>query len=1196
MIKRLKPLIFSLLLLFSPVVLSGDSDGLANVYVLERDGSSEDITFLISLESLFSGTDNGFYQVIGTRSDDDFVVPEEVNIIVKLLSGNNTIQLPFEFNEYAVDINGTQITLSQGGYQVKTYASVKDNYLKTPSGDLFIYSIQDGTVQLSNADSITSPSEETDEVPELLTGVFRDSALGGVSYQSCANQDSCVSGQTTADGVYEYFKGSKVSFSVGNIQLGVCQGSALTVPRDLDSVTNDEAEVNMASFLMSLDANNNPDDGITISNFATNKGATLPYTPLDFSNREALASVSQDLGGDLVSPEAAAQHLSKTQMLKWMAETGDRFAKAYLGLLSYNSNSPSYNYQAMQLSAASRLKLEVWNSIERGLRSDDEIYAEHVTNIDKANELTDSILNIVETGITLAASAKDLVNMSNDASAFEGYLTGMELVRSGVGFSDASLEFFFNGDSKGVTVNLSEDSAIAPVMKGAKATLALASMDPASATKEGLDLEGNDYADAANIGFDLLSTYTETLKEQFLNGGKIKLENKVSNKFSKMALIGVGIDGLKTINNTYHALKLSRLTASQQARLLAKEYLSAYYASGIDEQWMIENKDVDFDELLSLKSLADDLNPEDNTSFSEKTLLSVLAIPTFISTRGDEYNILQAQSNRAVFEAQLLVNSYKRMVEQKYRELITLFGPVPSEEGELEITNAKSDEKIESVCLGATDTLTSSLTYPTPYLQDLNDKDFIKWKVSSGISFSGLSVGNDQQLTMIEPGIHTIESQLWKEGIGIINTDLKSYFIHECIDQEAMSLVDIVQTENSITFTVRPEFQNRFTGWYDLELNLVESGISYSVDKPLTNDSGYKIKPFFSDLDELDFSTLGSHPAAIMSPNGGETLSSSSERIFWDNSQISGDTVSMYVLHDDPVGLNNCDNNASSILSCKNWYKFASQVTNDGSYQFNSSDMDNGGNPYVLLIISDQEQTLFDVSDTTFTITSPPASEIINETRKLNDTGITWGGNYPSGNNATCIGETIGEQDCSHGRDALAAAGQLTKVGGGDAGFDFTKLDANGNDLPASATSWSCVRDNHTGLVWEVKTNDGGIHDRNNTYRWGGKTAQLIGESGTRYNDWDVLVDGSNNESLCGYTDWRLPNLNELLSIAHLGKTRPAIDTDYFANTQSASSYWSSLPRAASRSLAMGVFFRDGSDCDYSRYYRNHVRLVRSGQ
>ncbi|MDZ7621733.1 MAG: hypothetical protein U5O69_04740 [Candidatus Competibacteraceae bacterium] len=93
-------------------------------------------------------------------------------------------------------------------------------------------------------------------------------------------------------------------------------------------------------------------------------------------------------------------------------------------------------------------------------------------------------------------------------------------------------------------------------------------------------------------------------------------------------------------------------------------------------------------------------------------------------------------------------------------------------------------------------------------------------------------------------------------------------------------------------------------------------------------------------------------------------------------------------------------------------------------------------------------------------------------TSRLNDTGITWCANDTT-NNLACPVTSHPGQDGDHGRDALARAGQLQKVGGGKAGLDFTKLDANGNALPASASSWSCVRDNHTGLIWEVKTTSG---------------------------------------------------------------------------------------------------------------------------
>ena len=219
---------------------------------------------------------------------------------------------------------------------------------------------------------------------------------------------------------------------------------------------------------------------------------------------------------------------------------------------------------------------------------------------------------------------------------------------------------------------------------------------------------------------------------------------------------------------------------------------------------------------------------------------------------------------------------------------------------------------------------------------------------------------------------------------------------------------------------------------------------------------------------------------------------------------------------------------------------------------------------------------------------------------KLNDTGITWGGNYSSGNNSTCTGETITQQDCSHGRDARAAAGTLTKVGGGAAGFDFTKLDINGNALSASATNHHCVRDNHTGLIWEVKTDDGGIHDKDNTYRWGGKTALVNQQArdngwGSFYNDWDTLVDGSNNESLCGFSDWRIPTLMELDSIVDAGRINPSIDSNYFPNTRS-SRYWSSSPDAGDRGNAWIVYFRNGYDDYVSRGSGDAVRLVRGGQ
>jgi hypothetical protein len=155
---------------------------------------------------------------------------------------------------------------------------------------------------------------------------------------------------------------------------------------------------------------------------------------------------------------------------------------------------------------------------------------------------------------------------------------------------------------------------------------------------------------------------------------------------------------------------------------------------------------------------------------------------------------------------------------------------------------------------------------------------------------------------------------------------------------------------------------------------------------------------------------------------------------------------------------------------------------------------------------------------------------------RLNDTGMVLFSDPNSGGWHEEEPSSWPGQDAAFGRDALASAGQLTKTGGGAAGFDFTKLDDNGNPLPSNATKWSCVRDNVTGLVWEVKTTDGGVHDVNDRYL---------------HNEAFVFADSVNDSiGLCGYTDWRIPKRFELESIVHYGSAFPGltIDTDFFPN------------------------------------------------
>ncbi len=165
--------------------------------------------------------------------------------------------------------------------------------------------------------------------------------------------------------------------------------------------------------------------------------------------------------------------------------------------------------------------------------------------------------------------------------------------------------------------------------------------------------------------------------------------------------------------------------------------------------------------------------------------------------------------------------------------------------------------------------------------------------------------------------------------------------------------------------------------------------------------------------------------------------------------------------------------------------------------------------------------------------------------------------------------------------------------------MSFTKLDANGGDLPFSASSWTMVRDNVTGLFWEVKTDDGSIHNRNNKYTWynsdpatNGGNAGTEGEPGT--NTEDFISELNDGDGFGGFTDWRIPTDIELQSIANYGQTNPSIDQDFFPGTMS-DSYWTSVTKNDDPVRAWRVNFNFGFVV-YSNYDKStlfHVRAVR---
>lgn len=225
----------------------------------------------------------------------------------------------------------------------------------------------------------------------------------------------------------------------------------------------------------------------------------------------------------------------------------------------------------------------------------------------------------------------------------------------------------------------------------------------------------------------------------------------------------------------------------------------------------------------------------------------------------------------------------------------------------------------------------------------------------------------------------------------------------------------------------------------------------------------------------------------------------------------------------------------------------------------------------------------------------------------LNDTGaMSCSDNLQ--NNLECPLSTHPLQDGDTGRDAAVRRGNLDKLGTGRAGFDFSKLDAAGRELPADSEIWHCVRDNVTGLVWELKINatDGSytqiddLRAMGNNYTWYEPDAMTNGGDPGLANggicsgsacDTSSYVAALNAIALCGSKNWRVPTRVELFMLSDKGLYRPAVDTELIKGLAS-KTFWSADSDSGNPSSAWSFSFSVGSMGIENKTNANSLMLV----
>ena len=188
----------------------------------------------------------------------------------------------------------------------------------------------------------------------------------------------------------------------------------------------------------------------------------------------------------------------------------------------------------------------------------------------------------------------------------------------------------------------------------------------------------------------------------------------------------------------------------------------------------------------------------------------------------------------------------------------------------------------------------------------------------------------------------------------------------------------------------------------------------------------------------------------------------------------------------------------------------------------------------------------------------------------------------------------------------------LVKTSSGELLFNLSKISPTGAVLKAQAGQWSCLQENTTGLIWEMKTSDNGLHDQKDSFSWNGSTfasarnaARLADNSATcsgyvagdpaTYCNTQAFVARVNAQSLCGASNWRMPTLSELDALFSLNNAAPALYETIFARGTD-KALWSSTSVPGFPNFSWHIYANDADKHGADQSGNLPVLLVRSTQ
>lgn len=164
--------------------------------------------------------------------------------------------------------------------------------------------------------------------PTLSTGYFLDSPVEGLEYARYTRSGNTYSSNTLLplpltdrNGKFQYKEGEYLLFKIGNIDFGFIQGKQVISPLDMEDALGSGRQINIASFIQSLDNDADLSNGIEIIEAVRQKAYTyssyLPSFNYDYPDQvnplvQELTALTEAGTRDLIGTDNALSHLNQT--------------------------------------------------------------------------------------------------------------------------------------------------------------------------------------------------------------------------------------------------------------------------------------------------------------------------------------------------------------------------------------------------------------------------------------------------------------------------------------------------------------------------------------------------------------------------------------------------------------------------------------------------------------------------------------------------------------------------------------------------------------------------------------------------------------------------------------------------------------------------------------------------------------------